>query len=154
MAINNQYVITPLGQRKREFGTYQCFRGTAAYNAALRNAQNVLIQSTTSSVGLITFAELNSRLKPLGVDATCTVYDSIEMEVPIDRVAEVIDIRYDVLNKWPVENFDFLELPIGCEGEIGISWGELEPVHAGTSQAEVLEILNRMKTEAVTKFGF
>lgn len=154
MAAMNHYVITPLGQRKREFGTYKCFKPTAAYNAALRNAQNVLIQSTTSSVGLITFAELNARLKPLGVDATCTVYDSIEMEVPLDKVAEVINIGYDVLNNWPVENFDFLELPIGCDGEIGISWGELRGVHQGVTQEEVVKILNGIKEKSLAKFGF
>lgn len=154
MALRNQYVITPLGQRKREYGTFKCYRATAAYNAALRNAQNVLIQSTTSSVGLITFAELNNRLKPLGVDATCTVYDSIEMEVPIDRVAEVVNIAYEVLNDWPVENFDFLELPIGCDGEIGISWGELRGVHKGVTQQEVLSILDGIKTKSLAKFGF
>lgn len=69
----NQFVITPLGQRKREYGTFDCFKYTAAYNAALRNAQNVIIQSTTSSVGLITFAELNERIKPFGAKSICTV---------------------------------------------------------------------------------
>jgi len=72
-AIWNQFVITPLGQRKREYGTFPVFKSTAAYNAALRNAQNVLIQSTTSSVGLITFAELNARIKPFGARSICTV---------------------------------------------------------------------------------
>jgi DNA polymerase-1 len=154
MAELNQYVITPLGQRKREYGTYKCFKPTAAYNAALRNAQNVLIQSTTSSVGLITFAELNARLKPLGVISTCTVYDSVEMEVPIDKVAEVVNLSYDILNNWPVEKFDFLELPIGCDCEVGISWGELRGVHQGVTQEEVVKILDGIKVKSLEKFGF
>lgn len=154
MAMYNRYVITPLGQRKREYGTYDCFKPTAAYNAALRNAQNVLIQSTTSSVGLITFAELNERLKPLGADATCTVYDSIELEVPIDRAAEAINIGYEVLNKWPLENFDFLELPIGCDGELGISWGELRHAKEGITQEEVVQIITGIKKKSLEKFGF
>lgn len=154
MAAQNKFVITPLGQRKREYGTYPCFKPTAAYNAALRNAQNVLIQSTTSSVGLITFAEMNRQTKPLGADATCTVYDSIELEVPIDRVAEVVNIGYQVLNDWPLQTFDFLELPIGCDGEIGISWGELHGVKPGITQAEVLAIINKLKAESLVKFGF
>ena len=76
------------------------------------------------------------------------------MEVPIDKVAQVIEIGYDVLNNWPVETFDFLELPIGCDGEIGISWGELRGVHQGVTQEEVLKILGDLKTKSLTKFGF
>lgn len=41
-ATYNQMTLTPLGQRKRQFGTYTCFKPTAAYNGSLRNAQNVL----------------------------------------------------------------------------------------------------------------
>lgn len=41
MAIANGYVIGPFGQRKMEFGAKEVFKGTAVYNGALRNAQNV-----------------------------------------------------------------------------------------------------------------
>lgn len=41
MAEWNQFVITPFGQRKMEYGTHSVFKQTAAYNAALRNSQNV-----------------------------------------------------------------------------------------------------------------
>lgn len=44
MAEWNQYVITPFGQRKQEYGTYPVFKSTAAYNAALRNSQNVRLR--------------------------------------------------------------------------------------------------------------
>lgn len=152
MAIWNQFVITPLGQRKREYGTYDFFRRTAAYNAALRNSQNVMIQSTTSSVGLITFAELARQLKPYGVKCTCTVYDSLEMEVPVGVAAEVANLCYKVLNEWPVETFDFLELPIGCEGDVGISWGETEVVHPGVTQTEVEALLAGIRTESRKTF--
>lgn len=152
-AIWNQFVITPLGQRKREYGTFQCFRSTAAYNAALRNAQNVLIQSTTSSVGLITFAELNERIKKLGARSTCTVYDSLEIECPIDKAAEVINLCYKTLDEWPVETFDFLELPIGCEGDVGISWGETKVVHPGVTQDEVNAIIEKIKAKSLESFG-
>ena len=153
MAQWNQFVITPLNQRKRQYGTYSCFKGTAAFNAALRNSQNVLIQSTTSSVGLITFAELNERIKPFGAISTCTVYDSLEIECPIQNAAQVINLCYDVLDNWPVETFDFLELPIGCEGDVGISWGETEVVHPGTTTEDVLAIVERCKASSVKTFG-
>ncbi len=152
MAKYNKFVITPLGQRKREYGTHQCFRPTAAYNAALRNAQNVIIQSTTSSLGLITFAELNNRIKPYGAESTCTVYDSLEIECPIDRAAEVIAVCYDTLDNWPLETFDWLELPIGCEGDVGISWGETKVVHPGVTQADILEILKKVRIESEKTF--
>jgi hypothetical protein len=45
MAGDNQFVVTPFGQRKMEYGTLPMFRGSAAFNAAKRNAQNVMIQS-------------------------------------------------------------------------------------------------------------
>ncbi len=41
MAIWNHQVITPFGQRRKEYGTYDCFKPTAAYNAAMRNSANV-----------------------------------------------------------------------------------------------------------------
>lgn len=153
MAIWNQYIVTPLKQRKREFGTYPCFKYTAAYNAALRNSQNVRIQSTTSSIGLITFAELNERIKKYGAKSTCTVYDSLELCCPVEHAHTVINLCYETLDKWPVENFDFLELPIGCEGDVGISWGETKVVHPGTTADDVANILQKVKEESLTTFG-
>lgn len=77
MAKWNQRVITPFGQRRQEYGTYECFRRTAAYNAALRNSANVRVQSTTSTLGLIVFAQWNeaSKLKfgRENCKAICTV---------------------------------------------------------------------------------
>jgi DNA polymerase-1 len=72
-ALYNQFSITPLGQRKRQFGTYDCFKSTAAFNGSLRNSQNVIIQSATSTVGLATFTEVNRVVKPFGAICTCTV---------------------------------------------------------------------------------
>jgi DNA polymerase I-like protein with 3'-5' exonuclease and polymerase domains len=69
----NQFSLTALGQRKRQYGTYPCFKQTAAFNGSLRNSANVLIQSTTSTLGLATFTELNSRIKKYGAISTCTV---------------------------------------------------------------------------------
>jgi DNA polymerase-1 len=152
-ALWNQMSLTPLGQRKMQFGTYPCFKPTASFNGSLRNSQNVLIQSTTSTIGLVTFAELSNRIKKFGARATCTVFDSIEIECPVDRAAEVINLAYETLDNYPLEAFDFLELPIGCEGDIGISWGETEVVHPGCTQSELLTVLEEIKTESITSFG-
>ena len=62
MARLNGYVIGEFGQRKMTYGIYDCFRGTAVYNGALRLSQNVRIQNTTSSFGLENFAKLNNEI--------------------------------------------------------------------------------------------
>lgn len=152
-AIYNQMTLTPLGQRKRQYGTYDCFKSTAAYNGSLRNGQNVNIQSTTSTIGLVTFAELNERVKRIGAKSTCTVFDSIELSCPIEKAAEVISIAYDTLNNYPLERFKFMELPIGCEGDVGISWGETEVVHPGVTQSEIEAIIEKIKVKSFASFG-
>lgn len=152
-ALANQMSLMPTGQRKRQFGTYPCFKSTAAFNASLRNSQNVIIQGTTSTVGLVTFAELNRRIKPLGAKSTCSVYDSLEIECPLEKAAEVINIAYDTLDNYPLEAFKFLELPIGCEGDIGISWGETSVVHPGVTQAQIETELAKLKAKSIATFG-
>lgn len=144
MAIWNQKVITPFGQRRQEYGTYDCFKPTAAYNAALRNSTNVRVQSTTSTLGLIVFAELNKAMKKLGAKAICTVYDSAEFEVPIKNAAAAIELSFYYMNEYPQTVFPWLTLPIGCEGELGISWGNCEEVHRGVTQEECENVIQRL----------
>jgi DNA polymerase-1 len=141
MAKWNHMVLTPFGQRKREYGTYDCFRRTAAYNASLRNAQNVSIQSPTSTLGLIVFAAISEAIKPFGAKAICTVYDSIEIECPIEKAAECMALVYYYMDDWPLEQFKWLELPIGSEGDVGLNWGETTVVHRGVTQLEIEDII-------------
>jgi DNA polymerase I-like protein with 3'-5' exonuclease and polymerase domains len=145
MAEWNHFVTTPFGQRKQQYGTHSVFKYTAAFNAALRNSQNVRVQSTTSTAGLITFAAANEGIKTLDGRSICTVYDSAEFEVPIINIAEAVERTFYYFDDWPVENFDFLDLPIGCEVEIGYNWGNCATVHRGTSQEEILAILQKLK---------
>ena len=112
-----------------------------------------MIQSTTSSIGLATFAELNERIKPLGAKSTCSVFDSVEIECPLSKAAEVINLTYRTLNEYPLEAFDFMELPIGVEADIGISWGETEVVHPGVTQPEIEAIIEKLKTKSIASFG-
>lgn len=148
MAEWNHFVTTPFGQRKQQYGTYPAFKYTAAYNAALRNSQNVRVQSTTSTAGLITFAAANEGVKKLNGKSICTVYDSAEFEVPIANAAQAVEQVFYFFDDWPVETFDWLDLPIGSEVEIGFNWGQTSVVHRGTSQAEILEILEKLKTSS------
>lgn len=152
-ALLNQMTLTPLGQRKMQFGTYPCFKNTAAYNGSFRNSQNVRIQSTTSSVGLATFAELNERIKPLGGKGRCTVFDSFEFSCPKENAAAAINLAYDVLNTFPLETFPFMELPIGCDGDVGLSWGENEAVHVGVTQVEVEALMAKVRDDSIKSFG-
>lgn len=141
MAKENGYIVTPFGQRKMEFGATDAFRGSTAYNASLRNAQNVSIQSPASTLGLIVFSELNERIKAIGGQAVCTVYDSIELEVPIGRLAEAIEIGFNIMDDWPVEQFSWLDFPIGADGEIGWNWGNVFKVKRGITQEQCEGIL-------------
>jgi DNA polymerase I len=144
IAMWNQMVVTPFGQRKKEYGTHKVFKPTAAYNAALRNSANVRVQSTTSTLGLITFTHLNEDVKQRDSKSICTVYDSTEIEAPIGRAAEVVDRVFYFMDQFPMEHFDFLETPIGCEVEVGTRWGNLETIHPGTSQAEIEQLIAGM----------
>lgn len=141
MAIHNEYIVTDFGQRKHEYGVKKIFKNSAVYNAALRNAQNVRVQSTTSTLGLYTFTRLNEAIKKIGGMSICTVYDSVELEVPIERAAEALEIAFYYMDDFPVKQFDWLDLPIGCEAELGFHWGDLTVVERGTTQKEIEAIL-------------
>ena len=137
IAQENLFIVTPFGRRKRQFGAAPVFMGTAAYGASLRNAQNSVIQSTASDIGLVAFTEVNRRIKPLGAKCICTVYDSLEIECPISRVAEVLEIAFYVMNDWVLEVLPWMVLPIGVEAEVGSNWGECTIVHRGSQQQEL-----------------
>lgn len=141
MARANQFIITPFAQRKMEFGAQEVFRGSASYNACLRNSQNVSIQSPASTLGLVVFAEMDRRMAKYGGRAICTVYDSIELEIPIEHAAEAINEGFYVMDEWPVENFDWLTFAIGSDGELGWNWGVLSKVKPGITQEECEAIL-------------
>jgi hypothetical protein len=57
------------------------------------------------------------------------------------------------MNEFPSQAFPWLEVPIGCEGDIGISWGESEVVNPGVTQSEVLAIIEKIKEESKASFG-
>lgn len=142
MAARNQMVYSPFGQRKQEHGARQVFKGSAVYNAALRNSQNVGIQGPASTFGLICFAMLNRELRKRNIGrAVLTVYDSIEFEVLRGHEAEAIELAYYYLDDWPVEEFDWLNFKVGCDGELGNTFGTLEEVHRGITQAECEEVI-------------
>jgi DNA polymerase I len=144
----NHFVVGPFGQRKMQYGTLPAFTGTAVYNGALRNAQNVRIQGPTSSLGLACFAAGNEAIKLVGGRSLATVYDSWELECPIERAAEVVETAFYYMDEWPLERFDWLTLPIGVECEIsGKSWGQCQVVHRGVTQGEIEAIIAAEKVK-------
>jgi hypothetical protein len=72
------------------------------------------------------------------------VYDSAELSSPIAKAAETVELVFRYMDDFPLEYFDFLELPIGCNVEIGTRWGNLEEVHRGVTQAEIEALLATM----------
>lgn len=143
MAIYNQYVMNTFGQAKRQFGAMGLFRSTAVYNAALRNSQNVRVQSTSSSMGLYAFTMLNQGIKPLGGKSLCTVYDSVELQIPFGRAAECIEKVYYHMDDQPVEIFDWLDLPIGTDVEVGSDWKNMVKVPRGITQPQLERLLHK-----------
>jgi hypothetical protein len=57
------------------------------------------------------------------------------------------------MDEYPMKAFPWLELPIGCEGDVGISWGETKVVHPGVTQEEVVAIINKIKEKSKESFG-
>ncbi len=144
-AEDNLFVYSPFGQRKQEWGIHPAFRGSSVYNAAKRNAQNVSIQGPASTFGLICFAMLNRELRKRDLGrCVLTVYDSVEFEVKQGCEAEAIELAYYYLDDWPLETFDWLPFKVGCDGELGPTFGTLAEVHRGISQEECEEVLQSM----------
>lgn len=144
MAKWNHYVMNAFGQAKRQFGAMNLFSRTAVHNAALRNSQNVRVQSTASSMGLRAFSWVNEDIKPLQGKSLCTVYDSLEVSGPIGRGAEIVERVFYNMDDRPVKEFDWLDLPIGTDVEIGFTWGHMEKVKRGITQVEFEQTLARL----------
>ncbi len=137
----NNFVVSPFGQRKWEFGTRREYKYTAVYNACKRNSANMRIQNTASSIGLFCFSALNEEIKKFGGRSICTVYDSIELEIPIEHAAKAINLAYYYMNEYPQKCFNWLDFPIGADGEIGYNWGELHSVKPGVTQEEIHKLI-------------
>ena len=73
MALANAYVYGPFNQRKMLYGALPVFKGTAVHNGAMRLAQNVRVQNTASTFGLVNFTNLNTAIRPIGGRGICTV---------------------------------------------------------------------------------
>ena len=143
MAKENKYVFGPFFQRKRTYGAEEVFKRTAAYNAAMRLGQNVRVQNTASTFGLMCFSRLNEAIKRIDGRSICTVYDSLEILVPFERGAEAIELGFYHLDEEPVQIFDWLKLPVGVDAEVGMNWGDAKHVRRGITQYELEEMFGK-----------
>jgi len=109
---------TPLGR----------FRRFVEVNSkALRESQNFPIQSYASDITLAAACEIQRKLERIGGHVIGLVHDSIEAEVPEDRVEEACEIfRYCMID-YVREKFN-LKVPIKIDIEVGRNWGETEEV--------------------------
>lgn len=144
MALENHYVFNPFGQRKMTYGAMEIFKGTAVYNGSLRLAQNVRVQGTSSSFGLWAFTQFNDAVKKIGGKCICTVYDSIEIEIPLAFTAQALELGFIHLNDAPVSHFDWLDLPVGVDAEIGTTWGNAKHIARGSTQEQIEALIRSL----------
>lgn len=152
MAIENGYVFGPFYQRKMLYGSLPVFKNTPVYNGALRLSQNVRVQNTASTFGLMNFASLNTAIKTIMGKGICNVYDSFEMEIPIPNIATAVELTFLHLEDLPVQKFDWLDLPVAIDVEVGFNWGETKHIHRGATQQEIMKILNDLDPKRMEKF--
>lgn len=115
--IEDQYVDTPLGRRRRfPFIT----RGLVGHTR--RQAVNTPIQSVASDLTLTALVRLSKAL-PDDCHILFTVHDSIAIEVPEARLEEAAKIiRYEMEENLPI---DRRGIPFPCDIEVGPNWGTL-----------------------------
>ncbi len=143
----NKFVVSPFHQRKMTFGGHQVFKGTAVYNAAMRLGQNVRVQNAASSFGLYCFSQLHEAIKPLDGKGLCTVYDSYEFQIPTEYAAQAVDLTYLHLEDLPVEHFDWLDLPVTIDVEVGHNWGHMKKVKRGSTQEQIMALVAELEDE-------
>lgn len=146
-ALYNHFSVGPFGQRKMQYGTLPVFNGTAVMNAGKRSSQNFGCQNPTSTLGLCSFSDVNREIKPYKAKATCSVYDSLEMEVPISRAAEVLEVAFKYMVDEPIKKYGWMEIPIPADAEIGLTWGSAKHVKRGATQKEIEELIRGIQAD-------
>lgn len=141
----NKYVLSPLGHARRFYGAKDEFKGTASFNASLRGSQNYIIQSATSCVGAVVFAQINREIKAIGGVCTATIHDALSSEVPIDKAQQAVEIFQYYMNEWPQTHWDWLGLSIGSECDVGLDWKRYETIKPGIKQAEIEALLDKLR---------
>jgi len=94
---------------------------------AFRDAQNFPIQSYASDVTLAAAIRLNELLREVGGFVVGLVHDSIEAEVPADKVEEAACLFKKAMINYVTERFR-LTVPLKIDLEVGDNWGETQPL--------------------------
>lgn len=166
MAEDNYFCFTPFGQRFQFPCLRPPYRYTAVFNGGKRGAQNKRIQSTASTLGLMAFTKANDEAKKctaiqpstnqqFRAEAILTVYDSLEISCPLPLMAQVIETVFYCMDDWPVEAFDWLDLPIGTDSELGFNFGQMKHIKRGVNQEtceKLLKQLNPIRYQKTKEF--
>ncbi len=116
-ALENQYVESPLGRRRR-----WPFIAPGMANSIGREAANFPIQGTASDICLDAMIKLHDGL-PKGAYVLFPIHDSINFEVREEILEPVLRQIYQVMTSSTLLHTD---VPFDVEIEIGKKWGETE----------------------------
>jgi DNA polymerase I-like protein with 3'-5' exonuclease and polymerase domains len=110
-------VRTLYGRRRRLPDARSANPGKKAH--ALRQAVNAIIQGTAADINKLALVRLH-RVLPGDCRMLLTVHDSVLLEVPDDRVKEVVLLVRRVLQKPPPK----FSIPLAVDIHVGPNWGE------------------------------
>jgi DNA polymerase I len=116
-ALENQYVESPLGRRRR-----WPFIAPGTANAVGREAANFPIQGTASDICLSAMIKLHDEL-PRGAYVLFPIHDSINFEVREEILEPVLQQIYQTMTSTTLLKTD---VPFDVEIEIGKRWGQTE----------------------------
>jgi DNA polymerase-1 len=110
-------IVSELGRRRR-FPLLT----PANRSYAQRQAINAPIQSLASDICLAALSRIHNELRSEDVYILLTVHDSILMEVPEDRCAELVPRILQIMEDAPVT----LSVPMIVKAEMGTRWGTMK----------------------------
>ena len=116
---NRLHYVDTKFHRRRHFPILEY----TSHQKALRQAQNSRIQSTASDICLNAVIDLQKKLKTIGGRVLITVHDSIVSQVPKDRIKEGLQLYKEAMIHDPMDNWDWLCVPLAISLEVGKSWG-------------------------------
>ena len=133
---NNRTLRNPFGRTRTFFGRWgrELFKEATAYVPQSTVADLVLGHRLPRVEGSMDFYSDYGGILRIASDPAImnycsmvhTAYDSIMMEVPVNRENEFAPLIYKHMHRPLVVNDE--EFTIPCDGEVGDRWGEMEPI--------------------------
>jgi len=99
---------------------------------AIRQGINFIIQSSASDIMLHGILSLYARSRKIGLEILATVHDSIEAQIPHEKISEAAEIMRSSLSDTSIfkklYDIDFA-VPMAVDVEIGSSFGDVKEAH-------------------------